>query len=158
MTVFRSSESTLPRFYAAQTVASKSNVEQVESQPASPAYKERQKYLKEKGLRVRFSEEVSYRSPSPSKHEDEDDDVEEIGLGLARARGRGRGRGQKTPEEFDVSDDDNITEYIAWSNSIKNKYGNASPGTFDFFRVTNAGTLSTSGGSSSMDIHHLTKV
>lgn len=138
MNTFCYTENSLPRFYAAQTAASKSNVEQAAAapvQPASPASIERQKYLKDKGFRVRFSEKISYRSPSPSKYEDEDDDVEEIG------------RGQRLPEEVFLSDEDDITEYIAWSNCIKNKYAHASPGTFDYFRVQTAGTVPTVGSS-----------
>lgn len=129
-------EGVLPRFYAAQAAASKANAEQAAaSQPASPATSERKQFLRDQGLRVRFSEEIYYRSPSPSKHgdEDEDDAVEEIG------------RGQKASEE-DAStcpDGDNITDYIAWSNAVKNKYGHARPGTFDYFRALNAGTVSS---------------
>lgn len=74
-----------------------------------PSMPERQKYLRQNSLRVRFAEENSYRSPSPPVDRDDEED-------------KNVSAHQNTVQEQQnaASDEDDYAEYIAWLNMITN--------------------------------------
>lgn len=80
--------------------------EQAKEESLNP---ERKSYLRENGLRVRFSEENSYRSPSPPACRDHHEEEEE--------------QENTTSDEQQhamAAEEDNFDQYVAWVNSMIN--------------------------------------
>lgn len=119
---------------SAEVVVVEDDEEEEKSPSPSPSpsmsseSKKRQMYLKEKGLRVRFSEEISYRSPSPTRTFFEHDGVEKT----IEVQENGS-------DEHDVSAEEDVAEFVAYTNAIKNMCGQSSIGSFNWFRVQTTG-------------------
>ena len=154
LAVFSSTQDTVPQFCAPayfahgygmsdQGQSAKAGEEGTSSPPMSPSSRERQLYLKEKGLRVRFSDEVSYRSPSPKRFSSENSSAEET-LQVQK----------NDSEEPMVTAEDGFAEYAAWSNAIQNMHSHSSFGSYNWFRVQTSGYGLIPYGSFSLDGAH----